>query len=298
MLYCKEADAREKSEAFLQVHSVWPHAKDPAEHLALRLASVQHQRAHWYVGLYEGQIVSSLGLYPYRLFGPDGHRPLRVIGALFTAENARGKGHAQELLRWVIKQESEKGVQDFALFSDIGTHYYQQFGFQALPSYEWEIDVALANIEGEGRRPELLPLATTQPGTMGCAFGIDRSREDDLWMQAKQKGPLRLASWGREGWLLSRSEGERYILLESNLSQEAPDWPLFRQAVACDAAAVGARYAQGWWTAAAAEPLPEQSEVIPREREIFMWLSLRGRIDSWFDAMPRQGFRVFLSEHV
>ncbi len=304
MFTCQEASPEDKAIAFEQVHVAWPHAADRSEHLKLRLASPQHQRAAWFVGKLDGEVVTSLGAYPYQLFGPDEHRSARVFGAVFTPPAARGHAHAKHLLKWVMQYYQERGVQDFALFSDIGLAYYQDLGFVALPSYEWELAVP-ADIRPEGvPAPVSVPLTLTRPGAMACAYGFERASADDAWIQGKQasvgaKPPqLRLARWGDHHWLLSRLEGERYLLLESNLSQEAPDWTLFKKIVQLDAAAAGCLYVQGWWTAAAPRPDPMQLEILPREKEVLMWTSKRGKIDAWYEPIARHGFRVFVSEHV
>jgi|GEM_PF-6033059 hypothetical protein len=303
MLECAVADDLEIQEAFRQVHAVWPHDPDPARHLALRLASIQHQRATWFVGKKAGRVVTSLGAYPYHAFGPDGLRPVRVLGAVFTLATERAHGYAGQLIRWVLQYFRDRGVGHFALFSDIGTHYYQSFGFQALPSFEWEIPVG-TEISAEDREITSWSAPTPmQPGPMGCAFGFDRLADEQAWMWAKQ-GNIRLSRWQALGssssfWLLSRRGGEgAYILLESNLPQESPHWEQFRRVVQADARRYGESRAQGWWTSSEAHPGAAQAEILPRDKEIFMWLNVRGGVDSWFQAMKDQSFRVFLSEHV
>jgi GNAT superfamily N-acetyltransferase len=305
MLLCKEANLNEKSQIFAAVHTIWPHHADPDEHLKRRLASPQHLRASWYLGLASGEWVTSLGTYPYTLYGPDGHRSARVIAAVFTRPEARGHGYAQQLLRWVIAHYRKRGIGDFMLFSDIGTAYYEALGFQALPSYEWEFPLDAGELPAaaspgaaDGRMPMPMPLELTQVGKLACPFGFERSLSDDRWIREKQPGELHLASWGQGSWLLSRREGERYLLLESNLSQEANDWDLFRQIVTLDAKRLSCRYAQGWWTAGQVEPGPNQYEILPRDKEILMWHSERGSIDAWYHEIARSGFRVFASEHV
>jgi predicted N-acetyltransferase YhbS len=302
MLECTRADDADIQEAFRQVHAVWPHDPDPTRHLAARLASVQHQRATWFVGKKAGRVISSLGAYPYHAFGPDGRRPVRVLGAIYTVPEERGHGYAGQLIRWVLQHYREQSVGNFALFSDIGTHYYQGFGFQALPSYEWELSVPP---EPGPEDAELVsaPIEPTQAGTMGCAYGFDRQAEESAWVWGKHAG-LRLTRWQSQAaaspfWLLSRRNAEQaYLLLESNLPQDALHWDQFRRVVQADARRYGESRAQGWWTSAAVAPGERQTEVLPRDKEILMWLNLRGPIDSWERAIQGQGFRVLLSEHV
>lgn len=296
MLECKEANADEKSRAFLQVFSSWPHASEPLLHLERRLASVQHQRASWFVGLLDGKVVSSLGAYPYQLYGPDGHRPARFFGAVFTDAAVRGRGYAAQLLRWTMQHYSQRGVLDFCLFSDIGTHYYEKLGFRPLPSWEWSFEVPAEAPPLDGPLSSL-PLQPQTAPSLDCAYGIERSPADSEWIFKKQTRPLTLSSW-RQHWLLSAREESTYLLLESSLPQDSQHWKLFRDLVSADACRLGCKWAQGWWTAAAAAPDPLQSEILPRDKEVLMWSPFRGSIDSWFEPIIRHGFRVFASEHI
>jgi GNAT superfamily N-acetyltransferase len=137
MLRCKLANEAERRLAFASVHPDWPHDPDPAIHLERRLASIQHQRAAWFVGLDEaGQLGVSLGVYPITLFGPGGLRPAGAIGAVYTPAAARGRGYASALLRHVMAWSAERGVSDWILFSDINPAFYERLGFVTVPSYE------------------------------------------------------------------------------------------------------------------------------------------------------------------
>ncbi len=297
MLEFKEASEEEKSEAFRQVFSVWPHADNPDEHLRRRLSSVQHARASWFVGLLEGKVVTSLGAYPYQLYGPDGHRSARFFGAVYTDVAARGRGYAERLLKWVMHEYGNRGVQDFCLFSDIGLHYYEKLGFRALPSYEWEFEVPDTAPQLDGPL-QVLPLGPVRGALTEAPFGILRSPQDDEWVFRKQMRPLSLAGWGESYWLFSMKEGGSYMLLESNLPQGASDWDFFRSLVQADARRLGCDKARGWWTGAGSSPDPAQHEILPRDKEVLMWHSLRGPIDAWYEPIVKHGFRSFASEHI
>ena len=129
MLEFRAAGPAEIIEAFRQVHAQWPHADKVDEHVAQRLASVQHKRATWFVGCLKGKVVCSLGAYPYHTFGPVGSCPARVFGAVYTVAEHRRQGYAAELLRSVIAHYGKQGVTEFALFSDIAPGYYEGLGF-------------------------------------------------------------------------------------------------------------------------------------------------------------------------
>ena len=55
------------------------------------------------------------------------------IGAVFTPEPLRRRGHAAELLRRIREQAQGEGVDFAILFSEIGERYYRGLGFGALP---------------------------------------------------------------------------------------------------------------------------------------------------------------------
>lgn len=303
-MQCKLADSVERLKAFAQVHAVWPHDPDPAVHLEKRLASVQHQRATWFVARDGGDVVSSLGAYPVQLYGPDGERPARALGAVFTPEHHRGLGYAAKLVRFVKDYYAEQGVLDFILYSDIAPIYYQRLGFQRLPSFIWSWELR-GPFLSQGTSFQVEAAHPMQPGPMKCPFGLKRGIEDDAWVQDKQNAPLRLA-WelGKTGeltgkWLLSRKDHGTYSLLESNVSQTAADWESFRALVTRDAEEAGCHSVKGWWTSP--EALPDskaQPEITARREEILMWSTMRGASDPWLPDITRHGFRAFLSEHV
>ena len=116
MLRCKIASEAERRLAFASVHPDWPHDPDPAVHLERRLASVQPQRAAWFVGLDDSdQLGVSLGVYPITRFGPGGLRPAGAIGAVYIPAAQRGRGYASALLRQAMAWSSERAVQVWIL---------------------------------------------------------------------------------------------------------------------------------------------------------------------------------------
>ncbi|WP_141733877.1 GNAT family N-acetyltransferase [Oligoflexus tunisiensis] len=294
---CQLANKEEIKQAFAQVHSVWPHDPDPAVHLQKRLSSVQHQRATWFVVKESGQVVCSLGAYPFQLFGPDGDRPARALGAVFTPAEHRGKGHAPRLIRWVCDYYAAQGTQDFILYSDIDPAYYQKLGFQSLPSYEWswELPASVPQVD-----LTVFPARPLDPSLAGFRYGIRRQTEEARWVQEKQHSSLRLSRCLASGkWLLSRQDHGTYTLLESNLDQTAARWPELVRLVESDARQAQCHRVKGWWVSPEAEPAPElRDRIRPRSEEILMWASLRGDEDPWRADISRHGFRAHLSEHI
>ena len=137
-----KANAPQKQQAFLQVHDAWPHHADPALHLKLRLASVQHLRADWFVGLHEGEVVTSLGGYPLKL-SVAGERCKAIgIGAVYTQSAYRARGFAALLMRDVLHKAHAAGCRYALLYSDIGPAYYEKLGFQNIDCPEFFISLA------------------------------------------------------------------------------------------------------------------------------------------------------------
>lgn len=126
-------------EAARQSHAVWGYGRAEAEHLA----HIQEQLAHAgpdvlrYAGLVgERGLVASCKRYG--LLFRAGGREARVlgIGAVFTPEAERGRGHAPALLRAVIAEAADLGYAAAILYSDIDAAYYARLGFVALPALD------------------------------------------------------------------------------------------------------------------------------------------------------------------
>lgn len=83
-----------------------------------------------------GGVLSSLKLY--RPLVRVGGRTSRasVLGAVFTPRALRGRGHAATMLRSVVEQARRRGDPIVLLFSDIGSTFYERFGFRALPAQD------------------------------------------------------------------------------------------------------------------------------------------------------------------
>ncbi len=297
----RAASREQIQDIFRQVHCVWPHDPDPEEHLRRRLASHQHQRATWFAGLEGDELVASLGAYPYEIFVPGcERRKARVFGAVFTPEQQRGRGYASQLLREVMGYYEAEGVKDFFLYSDIGTSFYEKLGFVALPSYEWCLPISSDPEEDSSAQGGVLS-SVPSPRSASFSSGFYRAAEFSHWIHHKQTGelscwnPEHLAIGQEPAYLWSTCDDGTYVLLESNLSQEPEDWSLFLELVTDDARRRGAHVARGWWTAAAQQPSSEQSQVLPRDKEILMW---RSSLGPQGENGKSTSFRAYLSEHV
>ncbi len=95
------------------------------------------ENARFYVWLGpDGEILSSLKTYwpKLQLLG-ECERAI-VLGAIFTPRARRRRGHAAAAVRAALDEGRAAGSRAALLFSDIGTRYYDSFGFREIPAEE------------------------------------------------------------------------------------------------------------------------------------------------------------------
>ena len=73
------------------------------------------------------------------------------IGAVFTPEDRRGRGHATTLIRQVIERERADGAAVAALFSEVGSAFYERIGFQGV-----SFDEVTVRVHVKGGAPAML----------------------------------------------------------------------------------------------------------------------------------------------
>ena len=131
-----EACDSEREAAFRNVYEVWPRGRTLDEHMEFRRHSPRHEWARWYVGVLDGQVVTSLGCHPmkFRIHG-EVHEGIG-IAAVHTLSDFRRRGFAERLIEWVETRERAGGIQLAMLFSDIGAGYYARLGYQLCPGNE------------------------------------------------------------------------------------------------------------------------------------------------------------------
>jgi GNAT superfamily N-acetyltransferase len=84
----------------------------------------------------DGAILSSAKVYRPVLRVGDVAARCSAVGALFTPRRRRGRGHGRALLAALVDEARRRGDPVVLLFSDIGTPYYAELGFRALPAEE------------------------------------------------------------------------------------------------------------------------------------------------------------------
>jgi GNAT superfamily N-acetyltransferase len=126
-------------EAARQNHALWGYGRPIAEHVAHVAAQLEHAGPELlrYVGLtVGGELVASSKRYG--LLFRAGGREARVmgIGAVFTRDSERGRGHAPALIRAMVAEARDLGYAAAILYSDIDAAYYARLGFVALPAVD------------------------------------------------------------------------------------------------------------------------------------------------------------------
>lgn len=126
--------------AATQTHEIWSGGYSLPAHVErqkdiLRRAGPDILR---YIGLSdETGLIASMKRYGLVVHVPGaGPTPAIGIGAVYTRKDARKKGAAAKLLNWLLEDARAQGNALALLYSEIGTSYYEKFGFVALPSNE------------------------------------------------------------------------------------------------------------------------------------------------------------------
>ena len=137
--YVPRLDGPAVDEAALQNQALWGYGRSEAEHLAHTAAQLAHAGPELlrYVGLVadHGLVAASKR---YSLLFRVGGRDARVlgVGAVFTKEGERGRGHAPALIRAMAAEARDLGYAAAILYSDIDPAYYARLGFVALPALD------------------------------------------------------------------------------------------------------------------------------------------------------------------
>jgi predicted N-acetyltransferase YhbS len=173
-LDCHPASPDERVAAYRNVFDVWPYAQTLDEHVRRRLASVQHNRAAWFVGTAGGRVVTALASYELEFRVRGRVVPGIAIGSVHTLAECRGRGFAPRLIQHVEEHERRRGAKLSILYSDIGTAYYARLGYAACPSHEGWIDLA-ASGEHPASGPPFGRCPRQPPGAPVNAPGALRS---------------------------------------------------------------------------------------------------------------------------
>ena len=109
--------------------------------------------------------------------------PVMGIGAVFTPEPLRGRGHARALIDLMIRDAEARGCRYALLFSEIGAAYYESMGFRTVPRAMQSIEIVRkagppATFVRSGEMADLAEIATINARYRADAsFALVRSPE-------------------------------------------------------------------------------------------------------------------------
>ena len=295
-----KANDLQKRQVFLNVHEEWPHHPDPLEHLRLRLASVTHLRATWFVGLCEEKPITSLGAYPLMLRIGGLNVPAIGIGAVHTHRAFRSRGFAGILLREVLRMAQLEGCGYALLYSDIGTAYYEKFGFSKLNSLTFDLcldhavddetsvqDLRFLGLDTHDVLSILVNLYTAQ--FTDQTIGVERNRDHFAWL-LQRESDLRLSLILRAeaplGYILYKWDNHQLVIRDyaflPALCGSLSLTTLFRSWVRADPELQRATVLRGWYHNI--KYTYDQLALSERDREIIML----ARLDQSGSSVPWQ----------
>jgi predicted acetyltransferase len=124
------ATAEERTQAFRNVHDVWPADPDPDEHVRRRLGNSKFDNATWYVGTLGGRVVGACGCYHVSVRIDGAVERASAIGSVHTLPDFRGRGFAPRVLAFAESEELKAGKTFSLLYSDISPAYYERLGYR------------------------------------------------------------------------------------------------------------------------------------------------------------------------
>ncbi len=250
------ADNEQRLAAYRNVHEFWDGGRTLENHLAWRSTSPQHNRARWYVGCLEGEVVVSLGSYPVRFRIGSQETKGIMIGAVHTLPEQRGHGFAPALLGWVEEQEKSRQATLSMLFTDIGTEYYRRFGYLECPS--WELQLATVNVEASwqleqvDRREHADDLRRLYENSTG-SDKLALVRDADYWDYVFHKQPDDLIFLSRDkagalsGYVRIRCRESEWVIQDWGLAEQTDEnLTLLMLALAAQANREGTLQLSGW----------------------------------------------------
>jgi predicted N-acetyltransferase YhbS len=182
-----EADAGQLERILDDTYPIWGEGLSRSAYGAwnrAQRATVWGSRHLCRVALIEsGRLLASAKRYDFVVrVGADRH-PAVGIGAVFTPEAERGRGHARALVHAMIEDAARRGSRFALLFSEIGAAYYEALGFRMVPRQLLALDIARkpgapATFVRSGEPADLPAIADISARyALGATLAIDRSPE-------------------------------------------------------------------------------------------------------------------------
>lgn len=132
----------EMESVYMMGFDVWSDGGSRENYLSGCRESPKYKRGTWYVLAIENSLASSLITYPLS----DG---VIGIGSIATDPSLRKKGYAAKIVMNVIQNLERNGTEHFMLYTEVGTAYYEKFGFQKLEDQYQKSDAGIAMIRGD-----------------------------------------------------------------------------------------------------------------------------------------------------
>jgi GNAT superfamily N-acetyltransferase len=98
-----------------------------------------------------GRVLATAKQYRFDVRVGDREGWMCGLGAVFTPPERRGQGHASALIAELVSRARRDGALLAALFSEIGTGFYQRLGFTGVP-----FDEVTINVNRKGGAPAML----------------------------------------------------------------------------------------------------------------------------------------------
>lgn len=265
--------------------------------------SVYGKRRPFTIGMREGnEVACSCKNYDREL--RFGERSLRAmgIGAVFTPTRLRGRGYASAMLGALLDSERAAGRDIAFLYSDIGTAFYAQLGFIALPSRLLTIRAASL----DGSPAGAVPLAKSDwAAVRRCFEALDTRRRWSL-----RRTPL-VWDWMRDRWNAPAPEGTQPVHLAVRRGRTVSAYAIGRRMPAQDtfvvddfayagaddgarlpallrAAAGDLRRVAGWLPPSPARDVLPRGSVRARKDALLMVAPLSSAARAWWAACKEE----------
>jgi GNAT superfamily N-acetyltransferase len=98
-----------------------------------------------------GEVLTSSKLYSCQIMMDGAPLSLVGIGAVFTDPDQRRKGLAAQMIELCLAEAQQSGLRGALLWSDIGSEYYERFGFVRLPLVRHRYDITNAAAKNQSR---------------------------------------------------------------------------------------------------------------------------------------------------
>ena len=191
-------------EATRQSHAVWSGGRSLDDRTAFTLEQLDRagpELLH-FVGLVdESGLVASAKRYGMLLAAPDGRAlPAMGIGAVFTREDARGRGHAATMIREMLREARAFGAAAAWLHAEIDPAYYARLGFVELPGLSHRSTAAALPAE------DPLEFRPAAPDDIARMIGWYEAAFDRGWLRPARSHALwRYFTFrnGARAWILS-----------------------------------------------------------------------------------------------